>query len=30
VEAIEKGNVALVQLINRIHDANLQIEKKNV
>jgi hypothetical protein len=30
VEVIERGNVALVQSINRIHEANLQIEKKHV
>jgi hypothetical protein len=27
VEVIERGNVALVQSINQIHDTNLQIEK---
>jgi hypothetical protein len=30
VEVIEKGNVALVYLINQIHEANLQIEKIRV
>jgi hypothetical protein len=30
VEVIERSNVALVQSINRLHETNLQIEKKHV